>query len=122
MLSLLPGQSWKEDRYSAERFPAKLVTEKQFEEVYQNTVAGYAGRETPAMSSARALVLLTIEEFCLSLRFKRRHLFSTVTTFASNLIVMAGIILVSMPSIAYGHDVKVVLQLSNAGCLIGFLY
>jgi len=35
---------------------------------------------------------------------------------------MAGIILVSTPSIAYGHDVKTVLQFSNAGRVIGFMY
>lgn len=34
-------QSWKDDRYSADAFPAKLDTEKQFEEV--TTVASYVG-------------------------------------------------------------------------------
>lgn len=74
------------------------------------------------MNLAKTFVLLTIEEFRANLRYKRRYLFSTMTTFASNLIVMAGIILVSMPSVTYGDDVKTVLQLSNAGRLIGFIY
>lgn len=70
----------------------------------------------------KTFVLLTIEEFRLELKFMRRYMFSTVTTFAANLIVMTGIILVSMPSISYGRDTQAVLQLSNATRLIGFLY
>lgn len=74
------------------------------------------------MRRVKTFILLVGEEFRLHFAFKRRYFFSTITTFVSNLIIMGGIILVSIPSVSYGYDVQAVLQESNATRLIGFLY
>lgn len=74
------------------------------------------------MARVKMFFLLTVEEFRRNLRYHRRYLFSTLTSFVSNLLVMGGIVLVSTPSISCGQDVKDALVLSNAGRLMGFLY
>ncbi len=64
------------------------------------------------------------EEFRLYFAFKRRYFFSTITTFVSNLIIMGGIILVSIPSISalspLGLTGVIVAQFlpSYVGCLV----
>jgi ABC-2 type transport system permease protein len=74
------------------------------------------------MRQVKTFILLVCEEFRLSLAFRRRYFFSTIITFVSNLIVMGGLILVSIPSVSYGSDIQAVLQDSNANRLLGFLY
>ena len=74
------------------------------------------------MTTIKTFLLVSLEQFRIDIRFKKRYFFSTLITFITNLIVMAGVVLISMPAVAYGEEIESVLQLSNAGKLIGFIY
>lgn len=74
------------------------------------------------MATIKTFFLLSAEEFRKSIIFKKRYFFSTIINFVTNFIVMAGIILISMPAVSYGKEIEAVLQLSNTSKLIGFIY
>lgn len=74
------------------------------------------------MTRAKTFILLMGEELRLHLVFQRRYFFGSMTSIISNLVFMGSVLLVGVPSIGVGHEVRAVLDESNAVRLIGFLY